>query len=124
MTDENNALREEKLRQFTGTEQWYRHPMFKTYLYTDGVQYVAEKGGAYWLIDDILMYQSTDKNIQKTSMCVWTLTRNENGRGAVLKCEDGNFKPLFSTDITFTDFPLKQIVLWCCDNVLLLPSEY
>jgi hypothetical protein len=34
------------LRQFTGTEHWYRHPIESRVLYADGVRYVAEQGGA------------------------------------------------------------------------------
>ena len=42
---------------FTGTETWYRHPLNKKVLYTDGAQYVAEAGGAYWLLDEIACAQ-------------------------------------------------------------------
>ena len=33
------------LEQFIGTENYYQHPL--GLLYTDGVQYMAEKGGAH-----------------------------------------------------------------------------
>jgi hypothetical protein len=42
------TLQESDLRQFTGTEHWYRHPLARKVLYTDGVQHVTEKGKAYW----------------------------------------------------------------------------
>jgi hypothetical protein len=42
-----------KLAGFMGTEQWYRHPIVKNTLYTDGIKYVAQKAGAYWLIDEM-----------------------------------------------------------------------
>ena len=45
------------LRQFYGTEVWYRHPLFRKCLYTEGVQYLAEHGGAYWLLDLIFGFQ-------------------------------------------------------------------
>lgn len=124
MTDKKPKLTEADLAQFTGTEQWYRHPLFRKYLYTDGVQYVAEKGEAYWLIGDIFMYQSTQKELQGEGFLVWKLTLNDEGHGAVLSCEDGNHNKLWSTKIDFTDFPLKSITFWCVDNVLILPSEY
>jgi hypothetical protein len=38
------------LSQFTGTENYYRHPFGKA-LFTDGVKYFAETAGAYWFID-------------------------------------------------------------------------
>jgi hypothetical protein len=41
-----------------------------------------------------------------------------------LPCEDGNGKNVFAKAIPFTDFPLPEIKLYVCDNVILLPSEY
>ncbi len=43
------------LAQFTGTEQWHRNSINRTVLYTDGAQYVAQHGGAYWLLDEIAL---------------------------------------------------------------------
>ena len=63
MTDTKQSLNPAALRQFTGTEKWYRHPFVRTVLYTDGVKYVAEQGGAYWLIDDIAFAQRGDKRV-------------------------------------------------------------
>ncbi len=40
---------EDELEQFYGTEKWYRH--FTGLVYTDGIKYLAENAGAYWLID-------------------------------------------------------------------------
>lgn len=124
MTDKTQKLTEADLAQFTGTSQWYRHPLFRKYLYTDGVQCVAEKGGAYWLIESIFAYQGSQKEVQGEGFLVWKLTLNDEGHGAVLSCEDGNLNQLWSTEIEFTDFPLKSITFWCIDNVLILPSEY
>src|SRR3989304_933089 len=45
------------LSQFTGTETWWKHPIFRSYTYTDGVKYVADSCKAYWLIDAILSNQ-------------------------------------------------------------------
>jgi hypothetical protein len=39
------------LAHFTGTEWWYRHPLFNNVLFTDGVQHLAQKAGAYWLVE-------------------------------------------------------------------------
>jgi len=36
------------LRQFSGTERYFRN--FTSLLYTEGIQYLAEQAGAYWLI--------------------------------------------------------------------------
>ena len=45
------TLSEADLAQFTGTSTYYQHSL--SVQYTDGVHYLAERGGAYWLIDAI-----------------------------------------------------------------------
>lgn len=123
-SEENKGLCEQELRQFTGSENWYRHSLVYPFLYTDGVKYVAEKGGAYWLIDKILTCQYHIKALSKEPMCFWELTLNSKGQGARLICTDGNCKPVYSENIAFTDFPLRKIRFYFQNNVLFLPSEY
>ena len=35
-----------ELAHFTGTSKWYRHPLFRDFLYNDGTQFLAERAGA------------------------------------------------------------------------------
>jgi len=112
-------LTENGLNQFTGTEQWYQH--LSGYLYTDGVLYVAQEGDAFWLIDKILFTARAKKELQEFG--VWKLMVNE-GRSAILVCEDGNYNELYRENIDWTDFPLKRIDLWFENGVLILPSEH
>ena len=44
------------LSQFTGTEEYHTHWIGR-FVYTDGVQYLAEQCGAYWLLDAIASHQ-------------------------------------------------------------------
>ena len=108
-----------ELRQFTGTENWYKH--LSGYLYTDGVQYVAQEGGAYWLIDKILLTTRAKKNLQEFG--AWKLEVNEDKK-AILVCEDGNYHELYREKIEWTDFPLNKIEAWFENGVLILPSEH
>jgi hypothetical protein len=55
-------LRETKLNQFSGTENWYRHAINRKVLFNDGAKYVADKGGAYWLLDAIAIAQRFEKS--------------------------------------------------------------
>jgi hypothetical protein len=112
-------LTRDALEQFTGTEQWYRH--LSGYLYTDGVLYLAQEGGAFWLIDRILFMTMKKKELQEFG--VWKLTINEN-KSAILVCEDGNYHELYREKIDWTDFPLNTIELWFENGVLILPSEH
>ena len=122
--NKKTQLREEDLKQFTGSETWYRHSLFRKFLYTDGVQYVAEVGEAYWLIDKIFSCHACVAKLEGEEFCVWDLTLNKDGQGATLICTDGNENKLYAEKILFTDFPLKTLRLFLQNNTLLLPSEY
>jgi hypothetical protein len=113
-------LTTDELRQFTGTECWHRHGLARNLLYTDGVKFMAERGGAYWLIDVVASVQHTPK-VRGEEFQLWTL-KVAKGRG-VVTCDDGNGKIIYRQDIPSTDFPLPEMQLYFEDNVLMLPSE-
>jgi hypothetical protein len=115
-------LRASDLAQFTGSECWYRHPLNRSITYTDGAQYVAEAGGAYWLLDAIVSHQH-DARVLAEPFQVWTL-KVADDRSALLICEDGDHGLVTSQVIEFTDFPLTEITLWLQNSVIFLPSEY
>jgi hypothetical protein len=117
------TLRKEDLNQFSGSEQWYRHPINRKVLYTDGAQHVAEAGGAYWLLDEIALTQPSDKHVAAEEFQVWKLAVRPD-RTATLTCEDGNYHVVFTKEIEYTDFPLDEITLWFANNTIYLPSEH
>ena len=119
-----NILCEQDLRHFTGSENWYRHSLFSKFLYTDGVQYVAEQGEAYWLLDKIFICQHCVQSLRDEPFIVWDFILDEQGNGATLLCTDGNDTKLYSERILYTDFPLKKIRFYFQNDVLHLPSEY
>ena len=91
------TLTKSDLRQFTGSEQWHRHGLVRKVLYTDGAQYVAETGGAYWLIDEIAFGQSEPK-VAAEEFQVWRLKVNAD-KTATLACDDGNDRVVFAKPI-------------------------
>ncbi len=111
------------LRNFTGTESWFRHPLFRKFLYTEGVQFLAENAVSYWLLDMIFGFQYEEAAIRAEPFQTWDLTVNEN-KTAILQCGDGNGNIVFTHTLNYTDFPLPKIRLYFTDNVLLLPSEW
>jgi hypothetical protein len=124
MSDCPYTLTEGDLSQFTGTSQYYPHPLGVNY--TDGVHYMAEHGGGYWIIDAIAAWQidprvSNDPMLQGIQF--WSLHVNDD-RSAVLICERDTDDVVVSQEITFTDFPLNRLKLYLQDGVVLLPSEY
>ena len=116
------TLTKSDLFQFTGSEHWYRHSLARKVTYTDGAQYVAESGGAYWLIDEIALNQ-TEPKIAAEEFQVWRLKVNFD-KTATLECDDGNGRIVFSKYIEYTDFPLDEMAFYFTDNVIMLTSEY
>lgn len=115
-----SALKAE-LRQFTGSEIFYQNPLFKGYIYTEGVKHLAERAEAYWLIDYVFSHQLDPKRVVQPFQS-WEMLVEDNR--ATVMVEDGNKNKIGSFTIGYTDFPLEKITLWLVDKTLLLPSEY
>jgi hypothetical protein len=111
------------LRQFTGTEQWYRHGLVRSVLYTDGAKYVAESAGAYWLLDEIALAQKGQPAVAAEEFQLWKLAVNADTTGT-LTCEDGNGSAVFTKRLDYTDFPAEGVEFYYVNNTILLPSEY
>ncbi len=128
------VLTEADLWQFTGDMIRYTHPLNRNLVYTPGVRYMADKAGAYWLIDAIASYFGSDimnkamsQDDRLSSLQFWKLTVNDNS--AVLTATaDSDAKPFITQEIPFTDFPLPKIDIWAGFDgshwTLYLPSEH
>ncbi|MCA9731932.1 MAG: hypothetical protein H6696_05510 [Deferribacteres bacterium] len=122
MDNENLATEiEQTLLHFTGSEMFYRHAI-GNFVYTEGIQYLAEKAQCYWLLDVIGSYQTG--KIKAVPFQLWELTVNVQNQGVVAMKEDTDEPELVKQNIPFTDFPLKSVQLYFIDGTLLLPSEY
>lgn len=114
------------LSPFTGTENWYQH--FTGLLYTDGVKYVADQAGAYWLIDAIASYQQDPRitrnhNLQEFQLWILEVdTVTHTGRLSLY--EDSDCPPVLTQDLEYTDFPEAKIRFYVENGVLLLPNEH
>lgn len=116
-------LTEADLYQFTGSEHWYRHGINRKILFTDGAKYVADEGGAHWLLDAIAISQLYEKPVARTPFQVWRLIVRPD-HTATLTCEDGNGNIVYTQQLEFTDFPRDEITLWFTNNTIYLPSEH
>ena len=130
-----STLSHNDLLRFTGSLERYRHPFNRRVIYTPGVQFLAEKAGAYWLIDAIASYFGSSE-MRKAMVeadrlsCLqfWRLEVAED-RSARLICRaDSGEKPAITQEISFTDFPLGHIEIWSGFDgtwwTLYLPSEH
>tara|TARA_B100001971_G_C17928713_1_gene401556 strand:- start:221 stop:631 length:411 start_codon:yes stop_codon:yes gene_type:complete len=125
------------LAQCMCTEDYYKCPMTRSVVHTDGVQTLMGMASAYWLIDAIISHMVT-KRIFKTDQMLqgfqlWEL--KVTGSSAVLTCKRDSGpgqRPVVRQKIEYTDFPLDKIKIYAeptelADGrtvmVLLLPSE-
>lgn len=120
---ETPVLSAQDLAQFTGSGAFYRHALSGGCVYTEGVQYLAEAGAAYWLVDAILCPQPHHPALRSAEFQVWTLTVRED-RSASLICTDGDDERLYVHPVPWTDFPLSSVALWLANRTLYLPSEH
>ena len=110
-----------ELNGFCGTECYYRH-FTGLGRFTDGVKHLADRAGAYWLIDAVFSYQ-VSKKIRDLPFQIWTLKVAESSATLEMKEDDG--EPIkVRQEIKYTDFPDGEVKLYLIDGVLLLPSEY
>ncbi|MDA8089530.1 MAG: hypothetical protein M0Z61_04840 [Nitrospiraceae bacterium] len=118
------------LIQFTGTSGYYRwSALYPNMVLTDGARYLAEKAGAYWLMDAIashIVYGGNRKRMREEGFVVAKM--KVNGRSARLTLDDGNGNVLARQRIGYTDFPKPGIELYAEYGdgrwVILLPSEH
>ena len=118
---------------FYGTEQYHRFSiLFKNHVLTDGVKWLCENAGCYWLVEAIASHHVScmrDPKDMLQNMQFWTLKRNKTGRGAKLICERDTGDIAITQKIPYTDFPLPEIKLYCqrADEktfVIMLVNEY
>jgi len=125
----------EQLRQFTGSASFYRHPLNPLVIYTEGVQFLAEEAGAYWLLDAVASYFGSGvmraaiaADVRLGAMQFWTLTVAENQTAELVMRVDGGEKPAIRQEIGYTDFPLPAADIWAAFDgkhwTLYLPSEH
>ena len=121
----SKTLTKADLAQFTGTENHYFNPLFgRQNKYSDGIKYVAETAGAYWLIDLVLSHQ-IDPKAQAEEFQVWTLAKIPGTSGCTVTMTNGNDEtPIIQQTVEFTDFPLDDFKMYRANDVLYLPSEH
>ena len=112
----------ESLSQFHGSDTIYKYSIGSKYFHhTEGVLFLADSCHCFWLLDCVLSYQGSSY-LEGEDFQVWKFQRFEDKW--LLSCSDGDGSLLVDQDISFSDFPLNEITLWCVGGTLLLPSEY
>ena len=107
------------LSQFIGTLNYYRH--FTGIKFTDGIKFLADKCGCYWLLDVVCSYQHKLKNVK---FQIWSIKVNDDKSALVSMSEDTGQRIAVKQELEFTDFPLKEYEFYLIEGVILLKSEY
>ena len=133
ITEHNGTdqITQHALDQFTGTEQYFKHWLCKSFVYTDGVQFIGANGG-YWIIDLIASYQTSEvqpdklnfpKRIRDLDFQLWKITPTDQGGFIATLQEDSNTEILIQQEGEYTDLKIP-IEMWLTNGVLYLPSEH
>jgi hypothetical protein len=119
------------LRQFIGSECWYRHPINKRMIYTDGVKFFAENAGVsggYWFLDKVAIEICPLMKEKQQYFVSLVIKVNPDDHSAVIEATDGNETTLATFEICYTDLQPGEWRFYLQDDiehwVLLLPSEY
>ena len=111
------------LSHFTGTTRYIRDP-FTGLMHTDGIEHMAERAGAQWLISDIGAVFRHQPGVKEIPFQLWTLEVDEENK-AVLTCrEDCDMPVIYEQKYEYTDFPVGSWKMYLIDGVLMVPSEY
>jgi len=122
-----------ELGHFTGSQEFFTTLLGRnSFLYTEGVKFVAEKAGAFWLIDLIASHRIG----RQRHGDFLTVRVQKWGGGARIKLGDGNGKERTLQQISYTDWPFDDLPedfkFFLCWNgrssrnawTMMLPSEY
>ena len=120
------------LQGFTGTEQYYFNPFFKSIKYTDGVKFVGDNK-ASWLITDILSVLIAEPKVlseysEGNFISINFILDEEDKTKGTATYTDGNEKVLYSQRYETTDiykhFQEDKINFFYTNSVLMLSGEY
>lgn len=112
------------LAQFTSTCNYYRH-WTNAFHYTDGVAFLVENAGAFWLIDTIAAHQSQVRQDSRLrEFQIWEIKKDPSSQSSAnLICSRDTNDEAFRWFFYYADFPLPYLKLYLENNVLLLPTE-
>lgn len=131
----HSPLTHEDLRQFTGDLNRFRHPLARGVIYTPGVQFLADRAGAYWLIDEIALAiaggevaKAGRQDERVLSLHFWRLDVRGDQSAELTARADSDVPPFVIRQIPWTDFPLAHVDVWAGYDgthwTLYLPSEH
>lgn len=131
----NTPLTHADLRQFTGDLERFRHPLAKRVIYTPGIKFLAERAGAFWLIDEIALAIAGGEiakagriDPRVLDLHFWRLEVRQDRSAELTARADSDVPTFITRRIPWTDFPLDHVDVWAGYDgrywTLYLPSEH
>ena len=112
-----------------GANQFFRHPLARLFLYSDGVKECAD-AGCYWLLDILAteLPRAFRSRPQFTDMCIVAVTVKDESAKIVGEFEDDDAKPYRRT-VDYTDMPAGEWLFYVSNDGdghlrCILPKEY
>lgn len=135
ITTPKKTLSYEQLNEFRGDLIRFRHGINSRVIYTPGVRFLAEEGGAYWLLDVIASYLTPDflqpaaeDDPRILDLHFWRLDVAPDCSAVVRATADIGCPAFVTQRIPYTDFPLEGVSIWAGFDgrlwTLYLPSEH
>lgn len=124
-----------EIQYFTGDVERWRHPLCRKLIYTPGVKHLAERAGAYWLIDAVAswlpsrqFHSAAQHDSRIGDIHFWKLEVRGDHSAVLTAAADSGERSFIRQEIEYTDFPLSEIDLYCAFDgkhwTLMLPREY
>jgi len=115
---------------YTGTTAYHKLSFFSKLKFTDGMAYLLNQVGAYWLGDIVASVQHKAKVQENSGFLVWRIVVKD-GKAVVDAHwdseEDGSYsqdKLVYSQKINYTDFPDGTFEFYQQGDVVLLKGEH
>lgn len=131
----NTPLSHADLQRFSGDLERFRHPLARRVIYTPGVRFLAERGSAYWLVDEIALAiaggeiaRAGRHDERVLRLHFWRLEVRPDRSAELTARADSDIPPFVARTIPWTDFPLDHVDIWAGYDgtywTLYLPSEH
>ncbi|WP_347990259.1 DUF6876 family protein [Methylomonas sp. AM2-LC] len=113
------------LKDFIGTEHYYKHPVKTDLLITDGVKFFFEQTDSFWLFN--LIAEEYFQLLSSYNFLLFNIygSSSDDGEISRIQLTDGNGQIIAFQVINFQKLLPKGVWnFYLTNNVLMLPSEY
>ena len=111
-----------------GANHFVRHPLVRSFIYSDGVQQCAEAGG-YWLLDILATELPQQFKLHPDGyLCIVKVTVRDQSATIVGEFQDGDPDP-YRRKVDYTDLPEGEWMFYLSDDgdgsiTCILPKEW